>query len=87
MELSPTCIENALVQSTFRRRAVGQVVALLVLFGSRTATHIRDFQLFEDEELMLFYQLFRLLVLKVAPLRPAASCESRKQRIRLNYSE
>ena len=68
LKLAPSGIQDALVQTTFCCRTVGEVRALLILLGFGMLAAIGNLPLLKDESLMLLYQLLGLLVMEVATL-------------------
>jgi hypothetical protein len=68
LKLAPSCIQDALVESTFCCRPVRKIRSILILFGLGTLADIRDLKLFKDNGLMLLDELLGLFVMKVPSL-------------------
>src|SRR5437588_3600987 len=61
-EGSPACIQDTLIQAAFCGSTIGDVLPLLILFGSRSGRHVVDLQVFKDERTIVVHQLVRLLL-------------------------
>src|SRR5438034_2065983 len=54
-EGSPACIQNRFVESALCGGTIGDVLALLTLFGSGSSRHIVNLQVFKDEPAIVVY--------------------------------
>ena len=70
LELSPTSIQNGLVQARFRAGPIRHIGAFLfwVGLGGGRLGHVRDLQVFKNHRAKAVDQGTRCLVVKVAPL-------------------
>jgi hypothetical protein len=65
---TPPSIKNAFVQSCFGTSPIGKILPLLILFGFRGFTDVRDGQVFKDDYLIGINQLPTLLMQEIVSL-------------------